>query len=146
VPIDLVAGLTLAKTSLDIVKGVREALKQKKLTPDEMKDYLDTLQDKLVDVKTALADADDERRELLKRIEELTRMADFGKDFKLAEGVYWREGVPYCPVCWDVDRKTARLFGPTGKTTGFIDVFGWECCFHDKQFGITKERSVAALK
>jgi hypothetical protein len=108
-PIDIVVGLGLAKNALDIVKAVREALKHTKLTPEETKDYLDTLQDKLVDVKTALADADDESRELRRQIEELKRMADLGKDFQPMEGVYWRDNVPYCPVCWDVDRKTVTF-------------------------------------
>jgi hypothetical protein len=97
-------------------------------------------------VKTALADADDEHRELKRQIEELKRMADFGKDFQLEQGVYWRDNVPYCPVCWDIDRKTVRLSGPAGKSTGFMDVYGWECCFHKVWFGISKDKSVVAIK
>ena len=80
-PIDIAVGLGLAKNALDIVKAVREALRQKKLTHEEMKDYLETLQDKLVDVKTSLAGADDDRRALHKRIEELERYDDVGKAF-----------------------------------------------------------------
>lgn len=145
-PVDIVSAIALTKNAFDIVKGVREALKQKKLTPDEMRDYLDTIQDKLVDVKTALADADEENRALRRQIDELKRMADFGKDFQFMEGVYWCQNVPYCPICWDIDRKTVRLSGPTGKSTGFSDVHGWECCFHKTLFGISKEKSVAAIK
>ncbi|MBZ5728555.1 MAG: hypothetical protein LAP87_26680 [Acidobacteriia bacterium] len=111
-----------------------------------MRDYLDTIQDKLVDVKTALADADEENRALLRQVDELKRMASVGKDFQIAEGVYWRENVPYCPVCWDVDRKTVRLSGPAGRVTGFSNVFGWECCFHKALFGFSQERSIDALK
>ena len=98
-PIDIVAGLSLAKNALDIVKAVREAHKQKKLTSEEMRDYLDTLQDKLVDVKTALSDADEEIRNLKRQLEEATRKADFGASFKSEHGVYWRDGFPYCPIC-----------------------------------------------
>lgn len=140
-PIDIVVGLGLAKNALDIVKAVREALKQKKLTNEEMKDYLDTLQDKLIDVKTALSDADDENRDLKRQIDELKRMADFGKDFKLEEGVYWRDKVPYCPICWDVERKPVRLGGPTAKPVGFYNSMAWECAFHRTLFSISSERS-----
>lgn len=134
-PIDLVAGLGLAKNAFDIVKGVREALKQKKLTPDEMKDYLDTIQDKLVDVKTALADADDERRALLKRIEELERYAEIGKAFISAHGVFWYEGFPYCPTCWNVDRKPVRLGGP--KPIGSGQNHAWTCPIHKLDFAFS---------
>ena len=111
-PIDLIVGLGLAKNALDIVKAVREALKQKKLTDEEMRDYLEILQDKLIDVKTALADADDERRELKQQLEEATRKADFGSEFRFEYGVYWRDYHPYCPVCWDLKRDPVRLSGP----------------------------------
>src|ERR1017187_8647118 len=112
-PIEIAVGLALAKNALDIVRAVREAIKEKKkFTEDEMRDYLETLQDKLVDVKTSLADADDQMRALKRQVEELKRMSDFGAEFKLENGVYFREGVPYCPVCWDVEKKPVRLSGP----------------------------------
>jgi len=134
-PIDLIIGMGLAKNALDIVRGVREALKQKKLTDEEMRDYLETLQDKLVHVKTALADADDERRSLLARIAELERYADVGKDFKPAHGVYWYATYPYCPTCWDVDRKPVRLAGPAHRQfNSHRDV--WTCPLHKAEYMI----------
>jgi hypothetical protein len=51
---DIVAAVGLAKTSLDLIRGVREALKNKTLSKQEMTDYLSDLQDKIVDIKTAL--------------------------------------------------------------------------------------------
>ena len=48
-PIDIAAGLAVSKTALDIVIEVRKAIREKKkLTDEEMRDYLETLQDKLV--------------------------------------------------------------------------------------------------
>ena len=111
-----------------------------------MRDYLETIQDKLVDIKTAVADAAEENRTLRREIDELKRMADFGNAFELKEGVYWRENVPYCPVCWEVDRKPVRLAGPSNKATGFANMYGWECCFHKIVFSLSQSQSVQFLQ
>jgi hypothetical protein len=113
----------------------REALKQKKLTHEEMRDYLETLQDKLVDVKTALADADEEQRGLQQRIKELEQYADIGKNFTPGYGVYWIDAYPYCPTCWDVDRKPVRLAGPQPQSLhrGKED---WKCPLHKIDYQI----------
>jgi hypothetical protein len=136
-PIEIAAGLVLAKNAIDIVKAVREAIRQKrKLTDEEMKDYLETLQDKLVDVKTALADADDENRQLKNELQEAKRMADFGAEFSTGEGLYWRDNFPYCPSCWDIERKPMRLGGPVHDPhVGEI----WQCPVH-KVHHITRQR------
>jgi len=116
--IDIAAALALSKNALDIVMAVRKAIREKqKLTDEQMRDYLDTLQDKLVDVKTALMEAAEENRTLQNRIDELVRYSDIGKEFNSDHGLYWYEGYPYCPTCWDVDRKPVRLAGPTVQTT-----------------------------
>jgi hypothetical protein len=135
-PIDIAVGLALARNGLEIIKAVREAAKQKKLSNEEFLDYLATLQDKLVDVKTALMDADEDNRQLRRRLEDATRMADFGAQFKFAEGLYWREQYPYCPVCWDVDRKPTRLGGPV---SGDFYSEIWQCPIH-KSHHVAKER------
>src|SRR3989442_8137862 len=108
-PIDIAAGLALAKNGLDIIKAVREAAKQKKLTDEEFLDYLATLQDKLVDVKTALADADEENRKLKRQLDdrEAQRALKADMEFQQDGGFYVRKSerdagnpVAYCPVCW----------------------------------------------
>jgi hypothetical protein len=137
-PIDIVAGLSLAKNALDIVKAVREAHKQKKLTSEEMRDYLDTLQDKLVDVKTALSDADEEIRNLKRQLEEATRKADFGASFKSEHGVYWRDGFPYCPICWDNKRQPTRLSGPDHVFPAGPGMLLWNCSVDKGQFPLPR--------
>jgi hypothetical protein len=94
-PIDMAAGLALSKNALDIVMAVRKAMREKKtLSDEEMRDYLETLQDKLVDVKTALMEADEENRSLKGQLADAKRMADFGAEFTTGEGLYWREEYP----------------------------------------------------
>ena len=126
-PIDIAVGLALAKNGLEIIKAVREAAKQKKLSNEEFLDYLATLQDKLVDVKTALADADEEQRNLRRLLEEATRKADFGASFRFEHGVYWREGYPYCPICWDSKRQPTRLSGPMHGFPAGPGLLLWTC-------------------
>jgi DNA repair exonuclease SbcCD ATPase subunit len=121
-PMDIIVGLGLAKNALDIVKAVREALKQKKLTPEDMFEYLSTLQDKLVDVKTALADADDENRDLKHRIQELQTELQtkrfIRENYEFRDNMVWkigsREG-PYCPVCFEANEKLTHLIDQGGQ-------------------------------
>jgi len=143
-PIDLIVGMALAKNALDIVKGVREALKHKKLTDEEMRDYLETLQDKLVDVKTALADADDERRELKRQLDEAARKADFGSEFRFEHGVYWRDHYPYCPVCWDVRRDPVRLSGPVWRVFVSSGKVPYNCPIDKSDFALPRNLPVPA--
>jgi predicted nuclease with TOPRIM domain len=67
---DIATGLGIAKTSLDLIRGVREALKKKTLSNEEIVAYLSDLQDRIVDLKTALSDADEENRHLKHELEE----------------------------------------------------------------------------
>ena len=55
------------------------------------------------------------------RTRKAKRMADFGAEFTKGEGLYWRDNFPYCPSCWDVDRKPVRLGGPVH--SGFGEVW-----------------------
>jgi len=126
---DIVVGIGLAKTSLELIRGVREALKKKALSNQEVTDYLSDLQDKIVDIKTALVDADDENKELKRQLVDAKRMAAFGAEFTTGEGLYWRERFPYCPACWDVDRKPVRLAGPVGNPDSRNGKI-WQCPVH----------------
>jgi hypothetical protein len=137
----IAAGLSATKTGFDLIKGVRELVKRPDIDASEVSARLLELQELMLDARTALSEAQEEKVKLESRIEELTRMADFGKDFRMEEGVYWRDGVPYCPICWDVERKSVRLGGPSG-TSGFYGQMNWHCPFHKTPFGISTEKSV----
>jgi hypothetical protein len=134
-------GISATKTGFDLVRSVRDLVRRQGVDPAEISARLLELQELMLDARNALTDAQDEKEKLEKRIEELMRMADFGKDFTLEEGVYWRGGVPYCPICWDVDRKTVRLGGPLVRPAGFCNSMAWECPFHKTAFTVSTEKS-----
>ncbi len=90
----------------------------------------------MLDARNALNEAQDEKVKLESRIAELTRMADFGKDFKPRHGVYWHHAYPYCPVCWDVERKPVRLSGPI-RIPGGGPFEQWTCPFHKQPLSLS---------
>jgi hypothetical protein len=137
----IAAGLSATKTGFELIRAVREVVKRQGVDPGEVSARLLELQELMLDARTALNEASDEKAKLEAQIAELRRMADFGKDFQLVEGVYWRDEVPYCPICWDVDRKTVRLGGPTVRPAGFQNSVVWDCSFHKTTFTVSSERS-----
>jgi hypothetical protein len=137
----IAAGLSATKTGFDLIKSVRELVKRPDIDASEVSARLLELQELMLDARTALSEAQEEKVKLEARITELSRMADFGKDFTMEEGVYWRESVPYCPICWDVDRKSVRLAGPSKNTGGFHGQLAWHCPFHKSSFGISVDKS-----
>ena len=137
----ITVGLSAVKTGFDLIKSVRELLTRPKVDAGEISARLQELQDLMLDARTALADAAEEKSNFEAKIIELTRMADFGKDFELEEGVYWRDKVPYCPICWDVQRKPVRLSGPDNFPTGFVGTMNWSCSIHKANFPISRNKS-----
>jgi hypothetical protein len=130
----IAGGLSATKTGFDLIKSVRELVKRPDTDAAEISARLLELQDLMLDARTALSDARDEKTKLEARIAELSHMADFGKDFTSDRGVYWLEDYPYCPACWDVDRKPVRLSGPVWVGHETI----WTCPFHKSQYRVKK--------
>ena len=126
----IAGGLSATKTGFELIKGVRELLRRQEVDPAEISARLLELQELMLDAKTALAEAQEEKIGLEARIAELSRMADFGKDFKSERGVYWHENFPYCPTCWNVDRKPVRLGGPVRDITHPSGRNIWTCPVH----------------
>ena len=137
----IATGLSATKTGFDLIKSVRELVKRPDIDAAEISARLLELQELMLDARNALSEAHDEKGKLEARIAELSRMADFGKDFVAAEGVYWREDAPYCPICWDVERKPVRLSGPLGPSQGINGRIDWSCSMHKSSFGITRNKS-----
>jgi hypothetical protein len=128
----IAAGLSATKTGFELIKSVREIVKRQGVDPGEVSARLLELQELMLNARTALTEAGDEKAKLEAQIAELTRMADFGKDFKSAHGVYWHQGFPYCPTCWDVDRKPVRLAGPIPNEQYHM----WTCPFHKPPYAL----------
>lgn len=128
-------GLAATKTGFDLLKSVVELLRREDLDRNEVIQRLLEIQGLLLHARSALADADEEKSELNRQVVELRRMADLGKDFVRKFGVYWHELDPYCPVCWDVDRKPVRLAGPKDnpRQAGHQD---WDCPIHKSAYSL----------
>ena len=97
----------------------------------------------MLDARDSLSEARDQIERLESRVAELARMTDFGRDFTSEQGVYWREGAPYCPLCWDIERKPARLSGPLNSSGSGPARMDWMCSPHKAIFPITRNRSLA---
>jgi hypothetical protein len=129
----IAGGLSATKTGTELINSVRELLKRPQVDPGEISARLLELQDLMLDARIALSEAQEEKTRLENQIAELSRMAEFGKQFKSAYGVYWHEFYPYCPTCWDVDRKPVRLAGPSREPSGG-PFENWTCPFHKVSF------------
>lgn len=122
----IATGISATKTGFELIRSVRELVKRPEVDAAEVSARLLELQELILDARNALNEAEDEKNKLESRIVELTRMADFGKDFIQWSGLYWHNQFPYCPTCWDVERKPVRLGGPVNMTGEDI----WQCPFH----------------
>ncbi|MGA7238904.1 MAG: hypothetical protein WBY44_24695 [Bryobacteraceae bacterium] len=121
----IAVGISATKTGFDLIKGVRDLVKGPDVNAAEVSARLLELQELMLDARSALNEAEDEKKHLEARIAELTRKADFGAEFKFEHGVYWRDCYPYCPVCWDVRRDPVRLSGPVWRDG--VHVAGGKC-------------------
>jgi hypothetical protein len=131
--VTIASGLSATKAGFELVKSLREVLRKDEIDPHEVSNRLMELQELMLDARSALADAQDEKAKLEARIAELTRMADIGQRFEHKEGMYWYERFPYCPTCWDVDRKPVRLAGPVRNEKDKVWNI-WTCPYHKTAF------------
>ncbi len=137
----IATGISATKTGFDLIKSVRELVKRPEIDAREVSARLLELQELMLDARSALSEAADEKVRLEARLAELTRMAEIGKDFVSEEGVYWFARAPYCPICWDVKREPVRLSGPLGSSQGINGRIDWSCSIHKATFGITRSKS-----
>jgi hypothetical protein len=137
---DIAAGLAAIKTSFDVIKGVRELLKHDKLDPVEISNKLRELQEQMLDAQVALGDAQEEIRRLRTELAEQLRVREFGIEFQFNEGVYWHRDYPYCPNCWDAERKPIRLDGPYAVPDA-PSRSSWICPTHKSKYYLAKRHA-----
>ena len=138
----IIEGITAAKAALDASKVAIDLLRYPKIDGEQVRNKLIEMQDLVFSAQRSLADADEEHKGLQSRIVDLERYAEIGKDFQSADGVYWLGKSPYCPLCWEVDRKPVRLSGPHGASPIGGGRFDWSCALHHATFVISREKSL----
>ena len=125
------------KNVFDIFKGAWELLQKDHIDRAALAQQMTTLYKAFSDLQTHLDEvtrqAATEKTRLETRINELTQWVAIGESFKFGDGVYWREGAPYCPVCWEQDRKPTRLGGPW-RTLWVPHMENWACPFHNSTY------------
>ncbi len=106
------------KTSMDIAKLISDSTSslseaETKLKLAELISSLADLKMELSDIKVDLIDKDEEIRELKNKIEEKESLIFDGK-FYLKEG----DKIPFCPTCWESNRKAIHLIFKNYHTYG----------------------------
>ena len=83
-------------------------------------------------LQIALAELRTENEDLKRELQAACDVADLGSRLQHAETVYWkldgagkRVGGPFCPYCWDRERKLVHLNGIEGK---------YQCDIHKATF------------
>jgi hypothetical protein len=139
-PIEMIEqGLKAAKTAFDIVRGVNEMVRHPTSeSATAINHNLIEVQDLLLATQRALLESGEENLRLGERVKELSRWADFSREFSREEGVYWRKKRPYCPVCWDVDKKPTTMAGPS-RDWAAPNLEQRRCPFHNVSYA-TAER------
>ncbi|WP_459500018.1 hypothetical protein [Bacillus sp. C1] len=67
---------------------------------------------KLMDLQTQAYEILDENRELRLKLEEIQRTDEISHDLEYLPDFYYRKSDgsgPYCPTCWDVNRKLVNV-------------------------------------
>lgn len=131
----IAAGLSAVKTGFELIKLLRTSLTKQPVDHHEIANKLMEIQQLFLDAQEELNHADDYTRRLESEINDLTRYADVAKDFTSHHGLYWKDDYPYCPVCWEVERKPTRLGGPApDPLVQWQDI--WTCPFHKAEFSV----------
>lgn len=117
--VDIAAITGAVSGALGVLKDV--VTLAKKAENHELNEKVADLQGRFLDIQMQLIDLTNENQNLKQQVSERERETEIGKDLVYQESVYWlrkpegRDG-PYCPNCWDAQRKLIRLI--PGATRG----------------------------
>ncbi len=112
------------KTATDLLKGIRDGIKSKRMKLDEVDSRISEAYDHVVEAKAALIEAKDE----ISRMQgELAKLRDIRDGFDLRDNVFWRKGTKdaYCPFCLGANETAVPLLDQGGT---------WYCGIHDRVF------------
>jgi hypothetical protein len=133
----IVEGIAAAKAAFEVSKIALDLTRHPKLDNDAIHARLLELQGLILSAQSALGDALEENRKLASELQEEKRRGGIGEQFTFEEGVYWHRNYPYCPNCWDCDRKPIRLDGPYATNTSNTS---WNCSQHKSRYYLKRRQ------
>ena len=125
------AGLTATKAGLDVAKLLMDKLHGPDVDVHDVRAKVQEMLIHVVNAQVALGEAQVEISELRHQVDERNRIENFGNAFVFEEGMYWYRDYPYCPNCWDSDRKPIRLDSPYATNTSNT---AWNCSQHKSKY------------
>ena len=111
-------GIAAAKSAMDVGTKVIDLLRHPKIDGEAVRNSIIEMQDLIFSAQRALGDAEDENRRLRHQLEDREELKTIADDLEYQEdgGYYLRMSerakgstIPYCPVCWNIERKTIPL-------------------------------------
>ncbi len=134
---EISTALTALKTATDIAKGINSLNSEveiKSKTSEFLNVILD-LQNAMLALQSTVADLQSENTSLKNEIDELRRNATESGSLKFEDKVYWKEedGTPFCPTCWENNKKLIHL---DGDGIPFEGVVTWYCSICKYDFDI----------
>ncbi|MEO5614983.1 MAG: hypothetical protein ABIR04_08705 [Cypionkella sp.] len=116
---DILGGITAATEGIKLVNELRKI--DKEVDKADLKIRLVELADKLLDSKQALQDAQEERRELLLKVERLEDALKFKANTQDEKGKLYvlndagqRDSEPFCNLCFVREGKLYRMIRQRG--------------------------------
>jgi hypothetical protein len=129
---DIGATIALTKSAADAFRAIRDAIGKK---PELVNTELSKLNGIILEMQEQLREAHGEITAITSHLDDAKRSLQFQDElfFHPGNGVYWKGAWPYCPNCWEVDRKPVRL---QERANGI-----WSCPVNGAVFslGYTKE-------
>ena len=73
-------------------------------------------QEKIMDLRVAAVDLQEENLRLREQVKQLEEQLRVSSAMAFRKPFYYRDGDdhPFCPVCWEKDKKAIHVNGPTG--------------------------------
>ena len=124
---EITSVLAALKTATEIAKGI-STLKTEAEIRSKTSEFLNViidLQNGVLGLQSHVSDLQHENTSLKQHIAELESAASDSAELTFRDRLYWKQGddVPFCPICWDNDRKQIHLSGPS-RVEG---VTVWDC-------------------
>ena len=138
---DIATGLSALNAAIDLTRSLHEKLKSNAIKSDEIAGRIGKIYDHIVDSKDALVGARAEIQYLKDLLQAVNDRKQIESELEHDGRVYWRNhrtNGPYCPFCWDKDKRLVTLtFIHEGNFAGYDGVHRrYDCIVHGQRFFI----------